>query len=138
MNPRIDFPLLPTIRPYPLLALTHGLSRLYWLGTSGWCLSLMRTPLLCESIACLLFVHFPLPLDLFGLATCSATHFLTLCSMDKSLGLHSLHLISSLGWVLLGYGPSLLQFSPCFLLPLVCGSTDTPTTPTVLFLPCIA
>ena len=41
-------------------------------------------------------------------ATRSATYFLTLCGVDESLGLHSLHLASSLGWALLGYGPFLL------------------------------
>ena len=67
----------------------------------------MRALLLYESIACLVFTCLSLPTGLSSLATCSAT-CLTLCGMDESLGLHSLHLVSSLGWVLLGYGPSLL------------------------------
>ena len=40
-NSRIDFALLPIARPYHLLPLTHGPLRMYWLGTSGWCLSLV-------------------------------------------------------------------------------------------------
>ena len=50
-NPRIGFPLLSTARPYPLLPLTHGPLLLYWLGTGWWCLSFVRAPLLCVSIA---------------------------------------------------------------------------------------
>ena len=58
-NPKIGLPLLPTIRPHPLLPLTHGPPLLYWLGTSWWCLSLMCAPLSCVSMACLLLTHFP-------------------------------------------------------------------------------
>ena len=50
-----------------------------------------------------------------------------------SLGLHSLHLVSSLGWVLLGHRPFLLQFDPCFLLLLVCGLTNTSAMPLYCF-----
>ena len=56
----------------------------------------MCAPLLYESIACLVFTCLSLPTGLSSLATCSAT-CLTLCGMDESLGLHSLHLVSSLG-----------------------------------------
>ena len=35
----------------------------------------------------------------------------------------------SLGWVLLGYWPFFLQFSPYFSLLLVCGSTSVPAMP---------
>ena len=38
--------------------------------------------------------------------------FLTSCGMDECLGFHSLCLNSFLGWVLLGYGPFLLQSIP--------------------------
>ena len=44
-----------------------------------------------------------LPVGLFGHVVCSVA-CLTFCAMGKSLGFHSLHLVSSLGWVLLGYG----------------------------------
>ena len=60
-----------------------------------------------ESIACLVFMHLPLPAGLSGPTTCFATR-LTFCGVDESLGLHSLHLVSSLGWVLLRYGFFLL------------------------------
>ena len=46
-NSKIGFPLLPTAKPYPLLPLTQGPPFLYWLGTSEWCLSLVRTSLPC-------------------------------------------------------------------------------------------
>ena len=59
--------------------------------------------------------------------------FLTLCGVDEPLGLHSLHFISSLGWVLLGYRPFLLQYSPCLLSLLVRGSIDTSTVPLYCF-----
>ena len=92
-NPIIDFPILPTTKPYPLLPLTHGPPPIYWLGTSGWCLSLVCAPLLCESMAYLLFIRLPWLRALFGLC-CS---FLISCGVDESLGLHSLHLISFFG-----------------------------------------
>ena len=60
-NPRIGSPLLPTVRPYPFLPLTHGPPLLYWLGTSWWCLSFVCAPLPCVSIAFLLFIHLPWP-----------------------------------------------------------------------------
>ena len=56
----------------------------------------MRAPLPYESIACLVFTRLPLLAGLSGPAACSVAH-LTLCSVAESLGLHSLHLISSLG-----------------------------------------
>ena len=55
-----------------------------------------------------------------GLCYTFCCSFLTSCGMDESLGLHSLYLASSLGWVLLGHGPFLLQSNPCRL----CGSAD--------------
>ena len=67
----------------------------------------MRAPFLYESIACLVFKRLPLPIVLSGPAACSVA-CLTCCGVDESLGLHSLHLVSSLGWVLLGYGLVLL------------------------------
>ena len=56
----------------------------------------MCAPLPYESIACLGFTRLPLSTGLSG----PTAHFaagLALCGMDESLGLHSLHLISSLG-----------------------------------------
>ena len=70
----------------------------------------MHALLLCESIACLVLMHLLLPVGLSGLVACS-TACLTFCGVGESLDLHSLHLVSSLGWVLLG-----------------CGLTGTPTT----------
>ena len=110
-NSRIDFPLLPTTRPYPLLPLAHVPPCLYWLGTSGWCLSLVRAPLPCESMVCLSFMHFPLPVDLSGLTA----HFYYLFFNPLWCGWV---------WVLLGHRPFLLQFDSCFLLFLVCGLTS--------------
>ena len=54
-----------------------------------------------------MFMRLPLSTGLFGPVMCFVAH-LTLCGVDESLGLHSLHLVSSLGWVLLGYGLVLL------------------------------
>ena len=62
----------------------------------------MRAPLPYESIAYPVFTHLPLPVSLFGPTVCSTAH-LTLYGVNESLSLHSLHLISSLGWILLGY-----------------------------------
>ena len=60
-NPKICSPLLPTAKPYPLLPLTYGSPVLYWLGTSWWCLNLVRAPLPYVSMACLLFMRLPWP-----------------------------------------------------------------------------
>ena len=70
----------------------------------------MHALLLCESITCLVLMRLLLPVGLSGLVACS-TACLTFCGVGESLDLHSLHLVSSLGWVLLG-----------------CGLTGTPTT----------
>ena len=67
----------------------------------------MRTPLPNESIAYLVFTRLPLPTSLSGPTVFSAACF-TLCGVNESLGFHSLHLVSSLGWVLLGNGLFLL------------------------------
>ena len=67
----------------------------------------MRAPLLDESIACLVFTRLSLPTGLSGPAAHSVAR-LTRCGVNESLGLHSSHLISFLGWVLLGHGPFLL------------------------------
>ena len=56
-EPQNRLSLLPTTRPYPLLPLTYNPSLLYWLGTGWWCLSLVCSPLLCMSKACLLLMH---------------------------------------------------------------------------------
>ena len=77
----------------------------------------MRTPLQYESIACLVFTHLLLPVGLSGIALCSAT-CLTFCGVGESLGFHSSHLVSSLGWVLLGCGPLLLSIRSLFLFTL--------------------
>ena len=45
--------------------------------------------------------------------------------MDELLGLNTLYLAFSLGWVLLGHGPFLLSSNPCLL----CGSADTSAMP---------
>ena len=55
----------------------------------------------CESIACLVLMCLLLPVGLSGLTACSAA-CLTFCGVGESLDPHSLHLVSSLGWVLLG------------------------------------
>ena len=90
-------------------------------------LSLMRALLLYKSISCLVFMCLPLPMGLSGPATRSSA-CLTLCGVDESLGFHSLYLVSSLGWVLLRYGPfSLIQ--PLSPLLSVYRLTGAPTTP---------
>ena len=70
-----------------------------------------------ESIACLVFMCLLLPMALFGIAACSDT-CLTFCGVDESLGLYSLHLVSSLGCVLLRCGPLLLSIWPLSLFTL--------------------
>ena len=60
----------------------------------------MRAPFQYESIAFLVFTHLPLPMGFSGPATCFAA-CLTLCGVDELLSLHSLQLVSSLGWALL-------------------------------------
>ena len=67
----------------------------------------MRAPISYESIAYLVFKRLLLFVDFSGIAVCSAA-CLTFYGVGESLGLHSSHLISSLGWVLLGHGPFLL------------------------------
>ena len=67
----------------------------------------MRAPFLYESIACLVFMRLSLPVVLSG-PTARSIACLTCCGVDGSLGLHSSHLISSLGCVLLGHEPFLL------------------------------
>ena len=106
MNPRIDFPLLLTAKPYPFLPLIHGPPLLYWLGTSGWCLSLVCGPLLCESITCLLFTRLPLPTSLSSLCYTFCCSFLTICAVDESWVF--ILCISFLPWFgsCLGMGPS--------------------------------
>ena len=58
-EPQNRLSLLPTVKPYLLLPLTHDPPFLYWLGTGWWCLSFARAPLLCTSKACLLLIHLP-------------------------------------------------------------------------------
>ena len=74
-NPRIYFPMIPTTRLYLFLPLTHGPPCLYWLGISGWCLSLVHAPLPCESVTCLLFMCLSLHVGLSGFAACLAACF---------------------------------------------------------------
>ena len=107
-NSRIDFPLLLSTKPYLLLPLTHGPPLLYWLGTSGWCLSLMLAPLPCEFRACLSFMRLPSPGGLSGFCYSFYHLFLTSYGVDELLGLRSLYLAFFLSWVLLGHGPFLL------------------------------
>ena len=83
-NPKIDFPFLPTTKPYPFLPLTHGPPHLYWLDTIGWCLSFVRATFPCEFMAYLLFIHLPLPVGFFGLIARFCCLFLTLCGLNES------------------------------------------------------
>ena len=76
----------------------------------------MRAPLPYEFIACLVFMCLLLPVGLSG-AVCFAA-CLTFCDVGESLGLYSSHLVSSLGWVLLGCRPLLLSIRPLFLFTL--------------------
>ena len=85
----------------------------------------MRASLSCESRACLLFMHLPWPRGLFGLCYLFCHSFLTSYGVDELLGLRSLYLAFSLGWVLLGHRSFLLQSSLCLL----CGLADTSTMP---------
>ena len=89
-----------TFDPWPTTLVLAGYK---WVS-----LGLVHAPLPYESMACLLFMRLPLPAGLSSLAVHFAAYFLTLCGMDELLDLHSLHLVSSLGWVLLGHGPFLL------------------------------
>ena len=101
-NPKIDYPLLPTTKPHPLLPLTHGPPPLYWLDTSGWCLNLVCAPLSYKSMAYLLSMHLPLLGGLSGLCYTFCYLFFTSCGVDESLSLHSLHLFFfrlGLAWV---------------------------------------
>ena len=67
----------------------------------------MHAPPPYEFITRLEFTRLPLPASLSNLAACFA-NCLTLCGMDQSSGVHSLHLVSFLVWVLLRYGLFLL------------------------------
>ena len=60
-EPQNRLPLLPTLKPYPLLPLTHGPPPLHWLGTGWWCLNLVCASLLSVFKACLLPMHLPWP-----------------------------------------------------------------------------
>ena len=77
----------------------------------------MRAPLPYESSVCLVFTRLPLPMGLSGIAACSAT-CLTFCGVSESLGFHSSHTVSSLGWVLLECRPLLLSIRPLSLFTL--------------------
>ena len=115
------FSLLLTSKPYPPLPLTHSPPLLYWLGTNGWCLSLVCAPLPCQSKACLPFMRLPWLGGLSSLYCLFYHSFLISYGVDKLLGLRSLYLAFSLGWVLFGHRSFLLQSSPCLL----CGLADT-------------
>ena len=67
----------------------------------------------------------PWPGGLSGLCYPLCHSFLTSYGMNELLGLRSLYLAFSLGWVLLGHRSFLLQSSLCLL----CGSTDTSAMP---------
>ena len=75
LNGNPGFPFLPITRPYLILPLTHGSPPLYWLGVSGWCLSLVLALLPYESMACLVFMRLPLLAGLFGPTVHSAARF---------------------------------------------------------------
>ena len=71
-KPQNRLPFLPSARPHPLLPLTCDPPPLYWLGTSRWCLSLIRAPLPYEFIVFLAFMRLSLPAGLSSPVTCSA------------------------------------------------------------------
>ena len=99
-EPQNRLSLLPIARPYPLLSLTHDPPLQYWLGTSWWCLGLMRSLLLCMSKACLLLMRLP-----WTGGSCSFFRsFLTSYGVNCFMILHSLSLASSKGRALLDYG----------------------------------
>ena len=94
----------------------------------------MRAPFACESIACLVLTHLLLLVGLSGIVVCFAA-CLTFCGMGESLGLHSSHLISSLGKVLLGCGHLLLSIRPLSLFTLGLWADWYSCHATALFLP---
>ena len=77
----------------------------------------MRALISYESIAYLVFAHLLLLVDFSGIVACSVA-CLTFYGVGESLGLHSSHLISSLGWVLLGCEPLLLSIQSLSLFTL--------------------
>ena len=99
-EPQNRLSLLPIARPYPLLSLTHNLPLQYWLGTSWWCLGLMRSLLLCMSKACLLLMRLPWT----GGSCAFFRSFLTSYGVNCFMILHSLSLASSKGRALLDCG----------------------------------
>ena len=80
----------------------------------------MCAPLPCESITCLVFTRLLLPVDLSGIAVCSAA-CLTFCGVGESLSLYSLHLVSSLGlgiawmWAFASFNSAPISFHPWFV-----------------------
>ena len=58
-EPLNRLPVLPTLRSYLLLPLTHDPPLLYWLGIGWRCLGLVRAPFSCVSKACLLLMRLP-------------------------------------------------------------------------------
>ena len=90
-------------------------------------------PCACSTSMCvhgLLTVHaFAWLGGLSGLCCTFCYSFLTSYGVDELLGFHSLYLASSLGWVLLGHGPFLLQSNPYPF----CGSIDTSAIPPYCF-----
>ena len=70
----------------------------------------MRASLSYESIPYLAFTRLPLPIGLSSIVACFPA-CLTFGGVGESLGLHSSHL-TSLGWVLLGYGPFFFNSAP--------------------------
>ena len=96
-EPQNRLSLLPIARPYPLLSLTHDPPLQYWLGTSWWCLGLVRSLLPCMSKACLLLMRLP-----WTGGSCAFFHsFLTSYGVNCFMILHSLSLASSKGLALL-------------------------------------
>ena len=99
-EPQNRLSLLPIARPYPLLSPTHDPPLQYWLGTSWWCLGLVRSLLPCMSKACLLLMHLP-----WTGGSCAFFHsFLTSYGVNCFMILHSLSLASSKGRALLDCG----------------------------------
>ena len=99
-EPQNRLSLLPIARPYPLLSLTHDPPLQYWLGTSWWCLALVRSLLPCMSKACLLLMRLPWT----GGSCAFFRSFLTSYGVNCFMILHSLSLASSKGRALLDYG----------------------------------
>ena len=127
---------LPTIRPYPLLPLTHDPPLLYWLGTGWWCLSLVRASLLRMSKAYLLLMHLPWTGGSFAR---SGAHYWPFMVWIVFLIFHSLLACSfqELGLAWLWVFPSLSSFFTPSVILLPFLSYYSAILVVVLFNPCL-